>query len=82
MMNTGFDYISLFRLVHAGGNLNNGDNAGVAYRNSNNDLGNSNSNNGSQLSCLRKLASSQNLASWQKISKKSWVLVPSGTALE
>jgi len=48
----GFDYISRLRLVHAGGNLNNGVNAGVAYRNSNNPLGNSNSNNGSQLSYL------------------------------
>jgi len=46
----GLVHILLFRLVHAGGNLNNGGNAGVACRNSNNDLGNANSNNGSQLS--------------------------------
>jgi RNA-directed DNA polymerase len=48
----GFDDLSRLRLVRAGGNLNNGVNAGVAYRNSNNPLGNSNSNNGSQLSYL------------------------------
>lgn len=44
--------ITALRLVHAGGNLNNGVNAGVTYRNSNNDLSNANSNNGSQLSYL------------------------------
>ena len=40
----------VLRSVQAGGNLNNGVNAGVAARNANNDLGNSNTNNGSQLS--------------------------------
>ena len=43
----------VFRLVHAGGNLNNGANAGVALRNVNNDLGNANTNNGSQLSYVK-----------------------------
>ncbi len=42
----------VLRSVQAGGNLNNGVNAGVAARNSNNDLGNSNTNNGSQLNYL------------------------------
>ncbi len=41
------------RVVHAGGNLNNGANAGVACRNVNNDLGNANTNNGSQLNFLK-----------------------------
>ncbi len=40
----------VLRSVHAGGNLNNGANAGLAARNSNNDLANTNTNNGSQLS--------------------------------
>ncbi len=40
----------VLRLVHAGGNLNNGAITGVALRNVNNDLGNANANNGSQLS--------------------------------
>lgn len=40
----------VLRSVHAGGNLNNGANAGLAARNSNNSLTNSNTNNGSQLS--------------------------------
>lgn len=43
-------YSNDFRSVQAGGHLNNGSKAGVTSRNSNNDLGNSNSNNGSQLS--------------------------------
>ena len=43
-------YNSVLRSVHAGGNLNNGDQTGVAARNSNNDLSNANANNGSQLS--------------------------------
>jgi RNA-directed DNA polymerase len=65
----GFDYITALRLVHAGGNLNNGVNAGVSYRNSNNDLSNANSNNGSQLSYF-VLTSSRNLASGQNIGQK------------
>ena len=48
----GFGDITTLRLVHAGSNLNNGGNAGVSYRNSNNDLSNDNSNNGLQLSYL------------------------------
>ncbi len=44
-----FPFVGL-RSVHAGGNLNNGAIAGVAARNSNNSLTNSNTNNGSQLS--------------------------------
>lgn len=42
----------IVRSVHAGGNLNNDGQAGVVTRNSNNGLGNSNTNNGSQLSYL------------------------------
>ncbi len=46
-----FPYVVL-RVVHAGGNLNNGTNAGVACRNSNNQLSNSNTNNGAHLTFL------------------------------
>jgi RNA-directed DNA polymerase len=79
-MKTGFGHISLFRLVHAGGNLNNGGNAGVACRNSNNALGNSNSNNGSQLSylfwpCDQDLATGQNI---KKIHYGCWYSLKNG----
>ncbi len=42
----------VLRVVHADGNLNNGANAGVACRNVNNRLSNSNTNNGAQLTFL------------------------------
>jgi RNA-directed DNA polymerase len=54
----------VLRSVQAGGNLNNGSNAGLAARNSNNSLANANTNNGSQLSCIY-LRADVNLASWQ-----------------
>jgi RNA-directed DNA polymerase len=56
----------VLRSVHAGGNLNNGTNAGLAARNSNNSLANANTNNGSQLRCIYRRADI-NLASWQNI---------------
>ncbi len=56
----------VLRSVHAGGNLNNGSNAGLAARNSNNSLANTNTNNGSQLRCIYRRADI-NLASWQNI---------------
>lgn len=77
----GFGCISLVRLVHAGGNLNNGVNAGVAYRNSNNDLGNANSNNGSQLSYFTQDQQSEPCL-LAKNKNKSWVLVLIGKTLE
>jgi len=43
-------HLNDFRSVHVGGKLNNGGKAGLSSRNSNNDLSNSNSNIGSQLS--------------------------------
>lgn len=55
----------VLRSVHAGGNLNNGSNAGLAARNSNNSLANANTNNGSQLSCIFNLRADINLAPWQ-----------------
>lgn len=55
----------VLRSVHAGGNLNNGSNAGLAARNSNNSLANANTNNGSQLSCIYKKRADINLAPWQ-----------------
>jgi hypothetical protein len=56
----------VLRSVQAGGNLNNGSNAGLAARNANNSLANTNTNNGSQLSCIY-LSTDINLASWQNI---------------
>src|SRR6056297_1907117 len=43
-------HLNDFRSVRVGGKLNNGGKAGLSSRNSNNDLSNSNSNIGSQLS--------------------------------
>ncbi len=65
-MNRLQSYIVL-RVVHAGGNLNNGANAGVACRNVNNDLGNSNTNNGAHLSFLMAGAGPYHLVKYNKL---------------
>ena len=57
----------VLRVVHAGGNLNNGANAGVACRNVNNDLSNSNTNNGAHLSFLLAGAGPYRLVKHKKL---------------
>ena len=60
-----------WRSLNVGGNWNNGSNAGVANLNGNNDLSNSNSNNGARLAYPsltvgNTIKFGSDLASWQK----------------